>query len=92
MIYFYLYIIGYIAAFICCHITKKEDAQYMLDQYNRRITNKEWLIDVILVSLLSWIYVLCFFVYKIFILINRNINKINCYKSYKKWANTPIIK
>ena len=92
MIYFYLYIIGYITAFICCHITKKEDAQYMFDQYNRRITNKEWLISSILVSLFSWIYVLFFFVYKICVLISENANKINCYKSYKKWANTPIIK
>lgn len=91
MLYFIIYLLGYIIAFILCIKHRKEDAKYSYEMYKRRVTNGMWLTVSLLQSLLSWLIVICILIFDISTHINKSINKIQLIKKFKKWWNKPII-
>lgn len=92
MLYFIIYLIGYICAFCLCIKYKESDAKYSYKMYHRNLTNGIWLTNSLLQSLLSWLIVICMLTFNICTYINKLINKLQLIKKFKKWWHKPIIK
>ena len=88
--YIIIYLLGCISAFILSFNDKKNEAEYYFKEYHQPLSNGEFLLQCLGLSIFSWIMFIFIIIIKIINYINKKISNITIVKNFKYWCKQPI--
>lgn len=88
--YIIIYLLGCIGAFILSFNDKKNAAEYCFKEYHHSLSNGEFLLQCLGLSIFSWVTFVFMIIIKIIDYIYKKISNITIIKNFKYWCKQPI--